>query len=64
MSEKKCGNCFKIKPISEFYVKRYRDRVGTQSRCKSCNKEVCYVWRNKARPWKIERYLDTGEAVK
>ena len=40
---RKCSNCFKEKPISEFYVKRwpsYRDGQGFQSRCKACNAEV------------------------
>ena len=34
---KKCSNCFKIKPVSEFYTRR----DGHQSRCKDCNNEVC-----------------------
>ena len=41
MSEKKCSNCFKIKPVSAFYPKRYRSGyTTTQSRCKDCNAEV------------------------
>lgn len=52
---KKCSNCFRVKALSEFYVKR---GYGHQSRCKSCNAEVCYVYANKRRPHYIERYLD------
>lgn len=34
--EQKCSNCFKVKPVDEFYKKLERH----QSRCKSCNAEV------------------------
>jgi hypothetical protein len=57
MTEKKCSNCFQVKPISEFYRKCDRH----QSRCKSCNAEVCFVYRNRLRPKKIEAYLERKE---
>lgn len=50
---KKCSNCFKQKPVEEFYTKRYRlggklyERY--QSRCKSCNAEVVRFYANKRR---------------
>lgn len=34
---RKCRNCFKTKPITEFYRKR---PDGYQYRCKACNAEV------------------------
>lgn len=33
---KKCLNCFRFKPVTEFYAKL----DGYQSRCKACNAEV------------------------
>ena len=38
--EKKCSNCFKIKPVEEFYVSRTKGPNRYQSRCKACNSEV------------------------
>lgn len=51
---KKCSNCFKAKPLAEFYRKRDRH----QSRCKACNAEVVYCWNNKNRPDRVEKYLE------
>lgn len=39
---KKCSNCFQLKPLTEFYVKRPN---GHQSRCKSCNAEVVAAYK-------------------
>jgi hypothetical protein len=44
---KKCSNCFKLKPVSEFYTRRTGD--GRQSRCKECNREVVAGYRERAR---------------
>lgn len=55
---KRCSNCFQTKPVDQFYVKR---GYGHQSRCKLCNREVCYVWANRHKPWKIERYFQVKE---
>jgi hypothetical protein len=52
---KRCNNCFETKPLTEFYVKR---GFGYQSRCKKCNAEIGYVYKNKNRPDKIERYFE------
>jgi hypothetical protein len=43
--EKKCSNCFKIKPVTEFYRKLDR----WQSRCKACNAEVVYGYNYRAK---------------
>jgi len=53
MAEKKCSNCFKVKATSEFYKKKDKH----QSRCKACNSEVCFVYQNKNKPEKIEKYF-------
>jgi len=42
-NEKKCSNCFKVKPVTEFYRKVYR----WQARCKACNAEVCRAYRHR-----------------
>jgi hypothetical protein len=64
---KKCSNCFQSKPLSEFYVKRspgYRNGVGYQSRCKTCNAEVVrgYALR-KRRHLIAERWQKIREAT-
>lgn len=46
--EKKCANCFQVKPIEEFYLKRFPGRLYRQARCKPCNKEVCAAYRASA----------------
>lgn len=47
-SKKKCGNCFKVKPISEFYKNRSKPDV-VQWRCKACNAEVCRAYEERKR---------------
>lgn len=55
ISEKKCSNCFQVKPISEFH----RKGNGYQSRCKDpCNNEVARAWRKKAQERKIKEGWD------
>lgn len=39
---KKCSNCFQLKPLTDFYVKRAQNSY--QSRCKKCNPEVCKAY--------------------
>jgi hypothetical protein len=47
--EKKCANCFQVKPITDFYLKRFPGRPEyRQARCKVCNKEVCAAYRASA----------------
>lgn len=60
MFEKKCSNCFQTKPVSEFYRKKNR----YQARCKGCNAEVCFVYRNRFKPEKIDQYFEVKEEVK
>lgn len=55
MLQKRCSNCFELKPVDQFYRKLDRH----QSRCKQCNNEVCFAWRNRHRPKKLERYFET-----
>lgn len=43
---KKCSNCFKLKALTSFYVKR---GFGHQSRCKDCNAEVVRGYRERAK---------------
>lgn len=38
---KKCGNCFKYKPLEMFYTRKDTH----QSRCKACNREVVLAWK-------------------
>lgn len=58
---KKCSNCFQLKDLSEFYPKRhrYKDRIYSthQSRCKSCNAEVCAGYKERAR-WRLNHATD------
>lgn len=49
---KKCSNCFQLKPLTEFYVKRWKGKEAHQSRCKACNAEVVRGYRRrKQHPW-------------
>lgn len=54
---KRCSNCFQEKPLDQFYKKL--DRY--QARCKSCNTEVCFVYRNRKRPRKVEAFFAKKE---
>lgn len=58
MKTKKCSNCFKIKPVSEFYTRRQSD--GFQSRCKSCNTEVCAGYRERLKLEVLGGVLESG----
>lgn len=51
LGNKKCSNCFRIKPTEAFYRKRDPKRgVDTwQSRCKDCNAEVVAGYHARAR---------------
>lgn len=51
--EKKCGNCFQIKPVTEFYKKLN----GYQWNCKACNAEVKYGYYDRKRT-KMRDYYD------
>lgn len=44
-NDKRCSNCFKVKPVNQFYkkLKRY------QARCIACNNEVCKGYQDKLR---------------
>jgi hypothetical protein len=55
---KRCWNCFKIKPESEFYVRRYLGKVGFQTRCKACNSEVVAAWRERSIRREIQKKFD------
>lgn len=51
LGNKKCSNCFRIKPVDQFYS-RHDKRTGRrdwQARCKRCNKEVAAGWRESRR---------------
>lgn len=39
-----CLNCFRWKPVSEFY----RKRDSYQSRCQNCNAEVVAGWKERS----------------
>lgn len=56
MVEKKCSNCFKIKPVTEFYRKRAYGPNGRQSRCKECNNEVVRGYHERARERMRDKY--------
>lgn len=49
LGNKKCSNCFRIRPLERFYPKRDRKRgVDTwQARCKDCNAEVVAAWKDR-----------------
>lgn len=49
---KKCSNCFKTKPVSEFY----RKLNHYQSRCKACNAEVVAGYYER----RIQSLVDAG----
>lgn len=49
--KKKCINCFKLKPLAQFY----RKLTSWQSRCKSCNTEVCKGYRMR-KSGKLEKH--------
>lgn len=55
---KKCSNCFKEKPLNEFYLKR---PTGFQSRCKACNNEVCKGYRKRKFQKEFSAYIHGGE---
>lgn len=40
LGNKRCSNCFRIKPLEQFHRKLERH----QSRCKACNAEVVASW--------------------
>ena len=41
-TKKRCGNCFKVKPLGDFYANR---RTGeAQHRCKECNSYICKTY--------------------
>lgn len=48
MSEvaKKCRGCLKVLPLSSFYNSK-QGFLGKTSRCKQCEKERLYAWRQK-----------------
>ncbi len=46
---RRCSNCFKKKPDSEFYPRRAYGPKGRQSRCKACNAEVVRGYWQRAR---------------
>ncbi len=50
----KCSNCFKHKPLHEFYEKRGA-RSGRQSRCKACNAEVVRGYQSRKRQEMLDR---------
>jgi hypothetical protein len=46
MITRRCSNCFKTLPLRDFYLQKKSNRGSLipkhyQSRCKSCNAEVC-----------------------
>jgi hypothetical protein len=51
--EKKCSNCFKVKPVTEFY----RKLNDYQSRCKACNSEVVCAYAKRLREKKRDLLL-------
>lgn len=40
MTSRKCRNCFQVKPLEAFYVKRWKGRIDHQYHCKACHAEV------------------------
>ena len=60
MNVKKCSNCFKFQPLSEFYrkLKRY------QARCIDCNNEVCAGYRERARRQLVKDILSIRTVTK
>lgn len=52
-TKKKCGNCFKVKSITDFYVSRAKGEA--QHRCKACNAEVCRSYEERIRRSARER---------
>jgi hypothetical protein len=60
---KRCNNCFKEKPVTEFYPKPSAGPNAYQVRCKACNAQVCYAWVNRKKPRKLERYFEALEAT-
>ena len=50
MKLKKCCNCFKIKPVADFYLNRTGNKGNErQSRCIDCSAEVLRGWRARKR---------------
>lgn len=55
---KKCGNCFKTKPLDEFYIiKSSNKKDGRQNECKRCRTEICYVYNNFDKPKRLDLYF-------
>jgi hypothetical protein len=48
-----CSNCFQMKDVKDFYVKRPN---GHQSRCKVCNAEVVAGYHDRAKHGEVKRY--------
>ncbi len=49
-TERKCRNCFKVKPISEFYTKTWKGRTTYAYHCKGdCHNEVFRNWARQKR---------------
>lgn len=53
MRTKKCSNCFKTKPVEEFYRKLH----SYQSRCKECNPQVVKGYKNRLDQKKRDEYF-------
>jgi hypothetical protein len=53
---RRCSNCFKEKPLTEFYPKLR----GYQSRCKGCNAEVVYAYSARRKGLPPERWTKKG----
>jgi hypothetical protein len=51
---RKCSNCFRAKPVSEFY----RKLASYQSRCKACNAEVVRSFAHSRRQRLIQERWD------
>lgn len=58
-THKLCGNCFKVKSLSEFY----RKGKTWQNECKPCRTEICYIYKYGHDDARIEKYLEKREAL-
>jgi hypothetical protein len=55
---RKCGNCFQVKPVTEFYPKRpFNSKPTYQSRCKACNSEVVKGWKMRKKQREMEAFV-------
>ena len=54
---KECTGCKVEKPLTEFNVNRRSKSGGFMSRCKSCRREECKIWRKRRPDYERNRYL-------